>query len=91
MKYGESAAAQRRANGDNRLHLGDIADVRIAITGYEQRPSHYHEGTYMILTVVQRTGPAQRTVPVATSATVVVRVCKPLGAQKYPCPDTRGS
>jgi hypothetical protein len=73
MKYGESTAAQRRANADNLLHLRDIADQPISIMGYEQRRSREDDRPYLILSVVQGTGPQQRIVPVATSATVVVR------------------
>jgi hypothetical protein len=72
MKYGESATAQRHAHGGDLLHLRDIADQTITITGYEQRRSHDYR-TYLVLTVVQRTAPVQRAVPVATTATVVVR------------------
>src|SRR4051812_30208135 len=72
MKYGESATAQRRANGGDLLHLQAIADQRISLMGYRQ--TLLREGRpYLLLTVVQRTGPTQRTVPVAASASVVVR------------------
>jgi hypothetical protein len=33
MKYGQSSTAQRRANTDDLLHLRDIADQPISITG----------------------------------------------------------
>jgi hypothetical protein len=72
MKYGESATAQRHVHWGDLLYLRDIADQPIAITGYEQRRSR-DDRTYLVLTVVRWTDPAQRTVPVATSATVVVR------------------
>jgi hypothetical protein len=72
MKYGESTAAQRRANADGLLHLRDIADQPISITGYDRRQSRYDEGTYLILSVVLLTEPQQRTVKVITSASVVM-------------------
>jgi hypothetical protein len=73
MKYRESATAQRHAHGADLLHLRDIADERITITGYAQRRSREDDRPYLVLNVVQWTDPAQRTVPVATSASVVVR------------------
>jgi hypothetical protein len=73
VKYAESKTAQRRVSGDNLLHLRDIADQPISITSYEQRRSREDDRPYLLLTVVLLTGPEKITVPVATSATVVVR------------------
>ena len=71
MRFSQSAAAQRRAFKDDLLPLRDIADHPISIKGYERRPSHYHNGTFMILTVIRLTDPEQREVRVATGAAVV--------------------
>ena len=76
MKYGQSAAAQRRAFTDDLLHLRDIADQPISIKGYERRRSHYDDGTFLILTVIQLTDPEQREVKVVTSAAIVVEQVK---------------
>jgi hypothetical protein len=73
MKYGQSTAAQRRANGGDLLHLRDIADQPISITGYEQRQSRYNQGTYLILSVVlPEPESGQGTAKVVTGATVVM-------------------
>src|SRR5947209_17925754 len=72
MKYGQSGAAQRRAAADDLLHLKDIADQTISITGYDRRRSHFDDGTYLILTVVLLSDLEQRVLKVSTSAAVVV-------------------
>jgi hypothetical protein len=70
MKYGQSGVAQR---GDDRLHLRDIADQPISITKYEQWPSDYGDGTYLILTVIRLTDPERQEVKVIADAAVIVK------------------
>jgi hypothetical protein len=72
MKYAESKTAQRRVNGNNVLHLKDIADQPISITSYEQRRTREDDRPFLILTVVLLTERDQRTVKVTTSAAIVM-------------------
>jgi hypothetical protein len=80
MKLGQSAVAQC---GDDRLHLRDIANQPISITGYEQRPSDYGDGTYLILAVIRLTDPEQREVKVIADAAVIVKKV-PAFFEKHP-------